>query len=115
MWRRREIPADRVAAAAAAAAGPAGPAGGGGGPRGGGGGGGGSGGRGGGGGGGGGGGRRGIAPNIAIRPPLNDLPAYEPPFGLGFQGPALHADTEGNIWIRTTTMVQGQPVYDVIN
>jgi hypothetical protein len=45
------------------------------------------------------------------RPALTDLPDYRPPFTRG----STRADTEGNLWIRTTTLVKGQPVYDVVN
>jgi hypothetical protein len=52
------------------------------------------------------------APNVAVRPVLSDLPDYMPPFA---QGGAVRADADGNLWIRTTTMVLGQPVYDIVN
>ena len=84
----------------------------------GGGGGGGSGGRGGGGGGAGGGGgpANDIAPTIAMRAALSDLPDYMPPFAQPGQGePPVQPDPDGNLWIRTSTMVQGQPVYDIVN
>jgi hypothetical protein len=54
------------------------------------------------------------------RPPLtmddpkiepNDVSDYRPPFPHG----ATRVDTDGNLWIRTTTMVNGQPVYDLVN
>jgi hypothetical protein len=80
-----------------------------------GGGGGGSGGRGGGVGGGGGGPAVEIAPTTAIPPSLNDLPDYAPPFKQDAGPPPVHADADGNIWIRTTTMAKDQPVYDVVN
>jgi hypothetical protein len=51
------------------------------------------------------------APNVAVRPPLSDLPDYVPPFTQG----AVRADADGNLWIRTTVMVGGQPVYDIVN
>jgi uncharacterized membrane protein YgcG len=74
--------------------------------------GGGSGGRGGGGGGADGGGPRAeLAAMVAKRPALNDLTDYMPPFSLG----STRADADGNLWIRTTTMVKGQPVYDIVN
>jgi hypothetical protein len=41
----------------------------------------------------------------------NDLPDYRPAFPHG----ATRADADGNLWIRTTTMVNGQPVYDLVN
>ena len=28
---------------------------------------------------------------------------------------ALRADADGNLWIRTSTIVNGQPVYDIVN
>ena len=28
---------------------------------------------------------------------------------------AVLVDVDGNLWIRTTTMVDGQPVYDIVN
>ena len=52
----------------------------------------------------------GSVPNVATPPRLGDLPDYAPPFLSG----SSHADADGNLWIRTTTLVQGQPVYDVI-
>ena len=75
-----------------------------------------SGGRGGGGGGGGGFASE-IAPNVAVRPSLNDLPDYTPPFVEGSVrgGAAVYADADGNLWIRTTTILGGQPVYDIVN
>jgi len=45
------------------------------------------------------------------RPALSDLPDYRPAFLRG----STRADAEGNLWIRTTTLVKGQPVYDVVN
>jgi hypothetical protein len=45
------------------------------------------------------------------RPALADLPDYRPAFLRG----STRADAEGNLWIRTTTLVKGQPVYDVVN
>ncbi|HEY4215777.1 MAG TPA: hypothetical protein VGM67_01495 [Gemmatimonadaceae bacterium] len=50
-------------------------------------------------------------PNIIVRPELNDLPDYVPPFTLR----ATSADADGNLWIRTSTVVNGQPVYDIVN
>ncbi len=41
----------------------------------------------------------------------SDLPDYRPAFLRG----STRADAEGNLWIRTTTLVKGQPVYDVVN
>ena len=61
--------------------------------------------------GGGGGGASDIAPNVAVRPSLNDVPDYFPPFKLG----ASRADADGNIWILTTAIVNRRPVYDIVN
>ena len=53
--------------------------------------------------------------NISI-PPLNfvnpsDLPDYAPPFTSG----AVRGDLDGNIWIRTSNVVSGGSVYDIVN
>jgi len=40
-----------------------------------------------------------------------DVPDYRPPFEQG----AVRADADGNLWVRTTTLVDGRPVYDVVN
>ena len=45
------------------------------------------------------------------RPAPTDLPDYRPAFLRG----STRADAEGNLWIRTTTLVKGQPVYDVVD
>jgi hypothetical protein len=45
------------------------------------------------------------------RPAPSDLPDYRPAFLRG----STRADAEGNLWIRTTTLVKGQPVFDVLN
>ena len=50
-------------------------------------------------------------PNIIGRPEPNELPDYFPPFGPG----AVSADGDCNLWIRTSTMTGGQPVYDIVN
>ena len=52
-----------------------------------------------------------MAPNVAVRPALGDLPDYVPPFTEG----AARADADGNLWVRTTTSVDGRPVYDIVN
>ncbi len=41
----------------------------------------------------------------------NDVADYRPAFPHG----ATRVDWDGNLWIRTTTMVNGQPVYYVVN
>jgi hypothetical protein len=60
-----------------------------------------------------------LAPNLAGRPELSDLPDYFPPFLPIHVNSALpdavFADADDNLWIRTTTMVHDQPVYDVVN
>lgn len=43
--------------------------------------------------------------------PISDLPDYRPAFGTG----ATRADLDGNLWIRTSRMANGGPVYDVVN
>ena len=55
-----------------------------------------------------------LAPIIVARPALASVPDYIPPFTPN-QGSALNADAGGNLWIRTTTLIQGQPVYDIVN
>lgn len=40
-----------------------------------------------------------------------ELPDYRPAFGTG----ATRADLDGNLWIRTSKVHEGGPVYDVIN
>jgi hypothetical protein len=66
---------------------------------------------------GGGGGGEGVPPQ---RPPPqfddpkiepNEVSDYRPPFPHG----ATRVDADGNLWIRTTTIVSGQPVYDLVN
>jgi hypothetical protein len=49
-------------------------------------------------------------PPIKMVPP-NDLPDYAPPFNAG----AARADMDGNVWIRTSIMMNGGPIYDVID
>jgi hypothetical protein len=53
------------------------------------------------------------APNVVVAPRLTDLPDYVPPLEWGER--AVRADANGNLWIRTTTRVGGQPVYDIVN
>jgi hypothetical protein len=43
--------------------------------------------------------------------PISDLPDYRPAFGTG----ATRADLDGNLWIRTSKIANGGPVYDVVN
>jgi len=49
-------------------------------------------------------------PTVA-RAELVDVPDYRPPFGQG----AVRADAEGGLWVRTSTRVGAQPVYDVVS
>jgi hypothetical protein len=50
-------------------------------------------------------------PLVVGRAEPGDLPDYFPPFTEG----ALYPDAEGNLWIRTSTRLRGQPVYDIVN
>jgi hypothetical protein len=57
---------------------------------------------------------RSAAPPPALidgRPTLAELPAHKP----AFRPAAARADADGNLWIKTTTLDQGQPVYDVVS
>jgi hypothetical protein len=49
-------------------------------------------------------------PSINMIPP-SELPDYRPAFGTG----ATRADVDGNLWVRTSKVHDGGPVYDVIN
>ena len=46
-----------------------------------------------------------------VKAALADVPDYRPAFGQG----AVRADRDGNLWIRTSTMINGRPVYDIVN
>jgi hypothetical protein len=51
-------------------------------------------------------------PKIVVsRAELSDVPDYRPPLGQG----AVRADAEGNLWIRTSKLIDGRPVYDIVN
>jgi hypothetical protein len=50
-------------------------------------------------------------PNVVKRASLDEVPDYWPAFERGSVSP----DIDGNLWIRTTAMVAGRPVYDVVN
>ncbi len=55
-------------------------------------------------------------PRNFTMPPLafvepHELPDYAPPFTAG----AARADLDGNLWVRTTIVVNGGPIYDVID
>ncbi|MES2359295.1 MAG: hypothetical protein V4529_13255 [Gemmatimonadota bacterium] len=43
--------------------------------------------------------------------PLSEMPDYRPAFSAG----AVRADADGNLWIRTSSVFNGAPVYDVVN
>jgi hypothetical protein len=43
--------------------------------------------------------------------PISEMPDYRP----AFTGGATRADADGNLWIRTSTVFNGAPVYDVVN
>jgi hypothetical protein len=43
--------------------------------------------------------------------PLSEMPDYRPAFSAG----ATRADGDGNLWIRTSTVFNGAPVYDVVS
>ncbi len=56
------------------------------------------------------------APTTMSMPAMNmvkpsELPDYRPAFGAG----ATRADLDGNLWIRTSKVANGGPVYDVVN
>ena len=46
-----------------------------------------------------------------VKAALNDVPDYRPPFRQG----SVRADLDGNLWIRTNKIVNGQPVFDIVN
>ncbi|HXT16305.1 MAG TPA: hypothetical protein VN706_11785 [Gemmatimonadaceae bacterium] len=50
-------------------------------------------------------------PNIAVRPGLAEVADYAPAFGEH----SVESDEDGNLWIRTTQIADGRPVYDVVN
>ena len=52
-----------------------------------------------------------VAPPAISMVPPTDLPDYRPAFGTG----ATRADLAGNLWIRTSKVANGGPVYDVVN
>ena len=49
--------------------------------------------------------------NTAVRGVPSDLPDYAPAFGAN----GVTSDWGGNVWIRTSKMVDARPVYDVVN
>jgi hypothetical protein len=50
-----------------------------------------------------------LPPPLFVEP--KDLPDYKPPFLAG----AIHVDTDGNLWIRTTKITNGRAIYDIVN
>ena len=50
-------------------------------------------------------------PGIIVPAELADLPDYVPPFTAN----GVYADADNNLWIRTSTLVDGRPVYDVVS
>ena len=59
------------------------------------------------------GGRGGVEPlpTLSGRADPNEVSDYLPAFKRG----SVQCDVDGRLWIRTTTMVSGQPVYDIVN
>ena len=58
------------------------------------------------------GGRGGVpVPQVIGRIDPHALPDYIPPFSRG----AVEADADGRLWIKTSALVDGRPVYDVVN
>jgi hypothetical protein len=59
------------------------------------------------------GGNPGAPPTAMIdgRPAPADLPDYKPAFLPG----AARGDADGNVWIKTTTLEHGKPVYDIVS
>jgi hypothetical protein len=51
------------------------------------------------------------APQLMIYVSATELPDYKPPFFAG----ATRPDADGNLWIRTSIITEGRPVYDVVN
>jgi hypothetical protein len=59
---------------------------------------------------------RGNAANAPTLPPFSFVPPYElPDYRPAFTTGATKADTQGNLWIRTSEAKDGRPVYDVVN
>jgi len=46
-----------------------------------------------------------------VKAELSEVPDYRPPFGQG----AVRADADGRLWVRTSTRVNGQLVYDIVS
>ena len=59
-----------------------------------------------------------LAPLVAVRRAPSDVSDYQPAFAItpGFAGGgAVRADADDELWIRTTTIVDGRAVYDVVD
>lgn len=52
-----------------------------------------------------------ISVPTVVKADLADVPDYRPAFGQG----SVRADRGGNLWIRTSTVIDGRPVYDIVN
>ena len=52
-----------------------------------------------------------LAPMLAARADPANLPDYFPPFTEH----AVQTDADGNLWIRTTDLINGRPVHDIVN
>ena len=52
-----------------------------------------------------------MAPPALNMVPITEIPDYRPAFGTG----AMKSDLDGNLWIRTSKVHNGGPVYDVVN
>jgi hypothetical protein len=50
-------------------------------------------------------------PDVVVHADAGEVPDYVPPIGEN----AVTADADDNLWIRTSTLVDGRPVYDVVN
>jgi hypothetical protein len=48
---------------------------------------------------------------VFARSEVSDVPDYRPPIRQG----STRADADGNLWIRTTVLVDKRPVYDIVN
>jgi hypothetical protein len=54
-----------------------------------------------------------LAPFVAKRADPSTISDYVPP--ITDRPGALGSDADGNVWIRTTTLVGDRPVYDIVN
>jgi hypothetical protein len=56
-----------------------------------------------------------LAPLLAGRQAISELPDYVPAFTWVPGGYSVRADADGNLWVRTTAVIDGRPVYDIVN